>query len=134
MDEKKMMLCASVLSRNFSVRAPELFSFPDTPRLTAMADNVLPAVLRAVGVLIIAPALGARIDACEALPAGSAEEVDLRAGAVVACERIVAAVSEITGSTASLTEADLDQVLWAKGKEPALRKLERHATRDTYYY
>jgi hypothetical protein len=35
---------------------------------------------------------------------------------------------------AALTEADLDEWLWYKGKEPELRKLRRHATPNTYFY
>ena len=34
----------------------------------------------------------------------------------------------------TLTEADLDEHLWLLGKAPAYRGLERHATRDTYFY
>jgi len=211
---KKAQLCAAYLHRRFAARLPEVFAFPDVPRLTVMSDNVLPAVLRAVGVLVYAPALAAHIDAGKPLPAGD-QEVDIRAAAVVAGERLAiairtqaarllasaaadtaapssaggAAAPEPAGSGASteapttaasagaegagvaaaapaaspeapppaataagaapsvapvslaslqrfaaLTEADLDEWLWYKGKEPALRKLRRHATPDTYFY
>jgi hypothetical protein len=214
---KKAQLCAAYLHRRFASRLPEVFAFPDVPRLTVMSDNVLPAVLRAVGVLVYAPALAAHIDAGKPLPAGD-QEVDIRAAAVVAGERLAIAIRaqaarllasaaadapstvaplsvggapapEPAGSGASteapvsavpaaveaasiaaaapatstersstaagvpgaapsvapvslaslqrfaaLTEADLDEWLWYKGKEPELRKLRRHATPDTYFY
>lgn len=144
---KKAQVCAARLAGALAARAPELFEFPDLARLTAMADNVLPAVLRAAGVLELAPALAAAVDAREALPAGGAAETDLRAAAVVACSRIVARVHALAAEAgggegaggaaaraAALTEAALDEHLWAQGKEPGLRGRERHAAKGTYFY
>ena len=44
--------------------------FHDLDRLTIFADNLVPHVLRVDGVLVYEPALAARIDAGELLPAG----------------------------------------------------------------
>ena len=152
---KKAQVCAVRLAGALGARAPDLFGFPDLARLTAMADNVLPAVLRAVGVLQLSPALAAAIDAREALPPGSASEVDLRAATVIACARIVERVHAIAAAApaevvagaeederarmaraqlAALTEAQLDEYLWLRGKEPGLRERERHAAKGTYFY
>lgn len=140
---KKAQVCAARLSRALGERVPELFAFPDLSRLTAGADNVLPAVLRATGVLVLAPALASAVDGRQPLPAGAASgEVDLRAAAVVACSRIVArvhalasaAAAEPAAEAAALTEATLDEYLWLRGKSPSMRALERHATPDTYFY
>lgn len=216
---KKAQLAAAHLHRRFggAGRMPEVFGFPadadadcegSVARLTVMADNVLPAVLRAAGVLRYSPALAAAIDGGEPLPAGD-REIDLRAAAVVASARLAAAVraraaealialeagagaapaaaaaapavSEAAASSAApaassaeaaaalapdaasagaadaataslalasrapqtasslrrlacINEADLDEWLWVRGKEPELRKLRRHYTRDTYFY
>lgn len=73
------------------------------------------------------PELAQIIDKGEHLAAG-ARECEVRAGAVVACEKIIAA------SNGRVTVGDLDWYLWRLGKEPAFRGIERHATRDTFFY
>lgn len=67
------------------------------------------------------------MDSGEHLPAG-ARECEIRAGAIVASEKILAA------SGGRLTVDDLDWYLWRAGKEPEYRGIERHATRDTFFY
>jgi hypothetical protein len=129
-------LAAAHPQRHFGATLPGLFGFPDVVDLTVMADNVLPAVLRAVGVLRLSASLAARIDARVLLPAG-AEETTLRAAAVVACERLVAAVRGRGGGEEGgmgVTAAEVDEWLWSAGKEARYRGVERHATRDTYFY
>lgn len=212
---KKAQLAAAHLHRRFAARMPEVFGFPEhesdgegsVASLTVMADNVLPAVLRAAGVLRYSAGLAAVIDSGEPLPAGD-REVDLRACAVVASARLAVAVraraaealtaleagaapatapaaggaatssaaspaeaapptAEAAGSGAAagageasaapapaaasavappvqtasslrrlahISEADLDEWLWMRGKDPELRRLRRHYTRDTYFY
>lgn len=76
----------------------------DRDRLTVFADNALPAVLRHAGVLVLDDALAARVDAGALLEHGSVEEVALRAGAVVAGERVAARLG--------LPEHELDTLLW----------------------
>lgn len=73
------------------------------------------------------PELTRVIDSGEPLPVG-ARECEVRAGAIVACEKIVAA------SHGRVNTTDLDHYLWRLGKDPEFRSLERHATRDTFYY
>lgn len=177
---KKAQLAASHLQRRFGITQPQFFGFHDIDRLTVMADNVLPAVMRHYGAIVLAADLCESIDAGKPLPRGPIE-TRLRASAVVAGEIITSEIrglasaavsgslsayetcagrklteeevssimsrssgsvssgSETDGAAslprlASLTESELDEMLWSKGKEPALRKLQRHATKDTYYY
>lgn len=73
------------------------------------------------------PELARVIDSGEPLPVG-AHECEVRAGAIVACEKIVAA------SNGRVNTTDLDFYLWRVGKDPEFRSLERHATRDTFFY
>lgn len=73
------------------------------------------------------PELAQAVDRGEHLPAG-AWECEIRAGAVVAAAKICAA------SGGRIAVDDLDWYLWRAGKEPAYRGLERHATRDTFFY
>lgn len=96
--------------------------FDDAHELTAFADNVLPQVLRAAGVLEVDPALAARIDAGEELPPGGAE-AELRACAVHAVELIAPRVG--------LTPRELDNVLWTRGRR--LTTPPPHRTRTTFY-
>jgi putative queuosine salvage protein len=96
--------------------------FADVDRLTVFADNLLPHVLRRDGVLEYAPELAARIDAGEELAHGSREEVELRACAVHACERLAAA--------AGVPPRTLDNWLWHRGRALGGRP---HRTRTTAY-
>ena len=63
-------------------------AFDDVDDLTVFADNFLPHVLRLDGVLVLDEALAARIDRGELLEPGGAEERELRACAVHACEAL----------------------------------------------
>ncbi len=81
---KRAQLCAAMLHGRLGL-------FSDAERLTAFADYRLPQILRFLGVLRLAPALVARIDAGGPIPVGSPEEVALRAGTVHAADRLCAA-------------------------------------------
>ena len=134
---KKAQLCARELGRKFGGAggaARELFGWPpeDEGALTVFADNVLPAVLRAEGVLRLSPALAAKVDAGEVVEAG--EGALLRAAAVVAGAAICAAAGAAAGGGGALSEARLDAVLWRAGKLPQYRGLRRHAEKDTVFY
>ena len=65
-------------------------SFHDFDRLTIFADNLVPHVLRVDGLLAYDDELLARIERGELIPVGSPEEIEIRAVAVHAVERIVA--------------------------------------------
>ncbi|GAB9465650.1 hypothetical protein Gpo141_00003049 [Globisporangium polare] len=123
---KRAQLVVASLHRRFKDSNPE-YTFSDIDELTAMSDNVLPCVLRALGILEYDPELARVIDSGEPLRVG-VHEGEVRAGAIVACEKIVAA------SNGRVTTTDLDFYLWRVGKEPEFRDLERHATRDTFFY
>ena len=98
--------------------------FHDLDRLTIFADNLVPHVLRVDGVLRYEPALAARIDAGELLPAGD-EEREIRACAVHACELIAAELD--------VTPRDLDNALWTRGQEASYKAVPRHRTRTVFY-
>ena len=105
--------------------ATGVVSFDDLDDLTIFADNLVPHVLRVDGVLVLADALAARIDAGELLVEGSPEEVELRACAVHAVERLV----PLTGRTA----ADLDNLLWNRGQGERYKAVPRPRCRTTSY-
>ena len=79
------------------------------------ADNVVPHVLRLDGVLRFEPELVGRINAEELIEHGSDEEVEIRACAVHAVELLAA---HRPGRCA----AEIDQLLWYRGRGPATRR------------
>lgn len=104
--------------------------FTDLDRLTIFADNVVPNVLRVDGVLEYSPALAERIDRGELLPAGSDEEIEIRAAAVYTAELLVALLRR---RDVTITAMMLDYVLWNRGRAPKYKASPRHRTRSVYY-
>ena len=104
--------------------------FHDLDRLTIFPDNLVPHVLRRRGVLRYDEALAGRIAREELLPVGSAEEIEIRACAVHAVERLVA---EVGARGARTSARELDQLLWIQGQDPAVKAHPRHRTRTVYY-
>jgi hypothetical protein len=102
-------------------------SFADLDRLTLFADNLVPHVLRLDGVLELAPALAARIDAEQLLVHDAEEEVELRACAVHAAELL----SDATGRR--LSPAQIDMVLWTRGQAARFKAHPRPRARSTAY-
>jgi hypothetical protein len=104
--------------------------FDDLDRLTMFADNLVPHVLRVDGVLRYEPELVERIEAGEPIPAGSEEEVEIRASAVHAVE-LIGEVLRRDGQP--VTSAQLDLLLWNRGQEAPYKAIPRHRTRTVYY-
>jgi hypothetical protein len=100
--------------------------FADIDDLTVFADNFLPHVLRLDGVLEYAPALATRIDAGELLDAGGAEERELRACTIAACEGLAA--------RAGVAPRILDNWLWNRALEAGYDAARgAHRCRTIYY-
>jgi hypothetical protein len=116
---KRAQLAASDLQNAFG-------GFTDIAQLTLFADNLVPHVLRLDGVLIVHPEVVARIEAEELLEPGSREEVELRAVAVHAVERLVAARGASTAAAA-------DAILWARGQGARYKGVPRPRVRTVAY-
>jgi hypothetical protein len=97
----------------------------DEDQLTAFADNLVPHVLRIDGILRLDSGLEARIDDGDLLEHGSAEEVELRACAVRAIELLSAA--------SRLSPAEIDGVLWNRGRAERYKSVPRPRSRNTAY-
>ena len=148
---KRAQICVADLAR----------LLPDHPlgkiggldRLTAFADYKVPQVLRAHGVLRLSEDLAARVDAGEEIPAGSGEEIELRAATVWGCEWLARAYNDLTyndltyndltynaapeaslpaGGVAPITAAEVDGLLWAAGQDKTGLP-PYHRTRTVYY-
>jgi Potential Queuosine, Q, salvage protein family len=94
-------------------------------RLTAFADNLVPHVLRIDGILALDRELEAKIDAAGLITHGSAEEVELRACSVHAIELLSAA--------SGLSPAQLDAILWNRGRGERYKSMPRPRSRNTAY-
>jgi Potential Queuosine, Q, salvage protein family len=125
---KRAQILATDLAIAFAERGPG--EFHDLDRLTIFADNLVPHVLRVDGLLEYAPELLQRIERGELIPAGSPEEVEIRAVTIHAVELIVA---ELKASGVPATARLLDYVLWNRGADEVYKALPRHRTRTVYY-
>jgi hypothetical protein len=105
-------------------------SFADLPALTAFADYKLPQVLRHLGILSYASELGERVDSLVPIPAGSPEEVEIRAATIWGVEWLRQALVDRGHAVIS---AQLDNWLWALGQEDAYRRKPYHRTRTIHY-
>lgn len=108
------------------VAAAGVARFGDLDRLTLFADNLVPHVLRLDRVLVFEPALARRIEAGELIEHGSPEEVEIRACAVHAVERMTAARPD-------LSAAAIDGLLWSRGGGARYKARPRHRSRCTAY-
>lgn len=104
--------------------------FGDIEQLTIFADNLVPHVLRLDGILKYEEALIARIEAAALIPAGSSEEIEIRASAVHAVELIKKSICD---SGQAVTSSQLDYFLWNRGQLPQYKAVPRHRTRTVYY-
>jgi len=109
------------------LKVAHVAEFGDREKLTIFADNLVPHVLRLDGVLTYEPELVQRIEREELIPSGSAEEREIRAGALHAVERMVTALD------GAVTAMQLDYVLWNRGQQPSYKAVPRHRTRSVYY-
>jgi hypothetical protein len=96
-------------------------------RLTAFADNLVPHVLRVDGVLRLESSLRNSIEAEDLLEHGSPAEVELRACAVHAIELLSAASGQ------RLAPADIDYLLWNRGRGARYKSIPRPRSRGTAY-
>jgi hypothetical protein len=125
---KRAQLTAADLA--LALRGEELGHFDDLDRLTIFADNLVPHVLWRDGILKYDGVLGMRIQQEALIPAGSQEEVEIRACAVHAVELIGA---ELRRTGKSVTSMGLDYLLWSRGHSPEYKAYPRHRTRTVYY-
>ncbi|MBX5450529.1 queuosine 5'-phosphate N-glycosylase/hydrolase [Thermogemmatispora sp.] len=124
---KRAQICVADLHALF--RGQSWGAFSDLEQLTIFADYKLPQVLRHFGVLEYHPSLAEQIDQQEPIPAGSEEEIEIRATTVWACELLRQA---LVARGLSLKAIEIDQQLWLLSQRlPNMRPY--HRTRTIYY-
>ncbi len=104
--------------------------FGDLDRLTLFADNLVPHVLRVLGVLVYDLKLQSAIRAERLLPHGSEQEVEIRAVALHAVELLADSCAR-RGFQA--LPSRLDMLLWWRGQQRKFKAQARHRTRCTFY-
>ncbi|KAI8866686.1 hypothetical protein GQ42DRAFT_165334 [Ramicandelaber brevisporus] len=122
---------AQLLASDLKYRFPDHFQFEDDKRLTVYSDNVLPAVLAALGVLDLPAELTEKIQVKQE-PVTLEECARLRAAAIEGSERIVKAARARGINEVNTTS--LDHYLWHIGKDKELRKIPRLEYRTTVYF
>ncbi|KAL9327600.1 hypothetical protein ACSQ67_002603 [Phaseolus vulgaris] len=103
--------------------------FKDIGSLTIMADYIVPAVLRQLGVLKYSPTLASTIESSGEIGPGTEEEVELRACSVHAVEKMRELISVKSGR--QVLSVELDLWLWAAGVQ--CTSLQHHRTLSIYY-
>jgi len=126
---KRSQLLASDLALAFDGEGYGRFA--DLDRLTTFADNLVPHVLRVDGLLVYSDALANAIDRGEPIPADSEQEIEIRACAVHAVERIR---ETLVSAGVVVSSRQLDQILWHRGQRPEIKRAaNRHRTRSVFY-
>ena len=106
-----------------------LGAFHDMECLTAFADYKVPQILRELGVLVYDTELAAKVDARRLIPAGSVEEVEIRAAMVQAVELVR---DELARRGRHITAFQVDWLLWQQSQSLAMPR-SYHLTRTIYY-
>ncbi|MCX8103061.1 MAG: queuosine salvage family protein [Candidatus Bipolaricaulota bacterium] len=104
--------------------------FSDIDMLTAFADYKVPHVLRQLGIVRYSLELADRIDRREELPAGSEEEIEIRAHTIWAVELLK---RELEKLGRPLRSFEIDWLLWDLGQREEFRQRPYHRTRTIYY-
>jgi hypothetical protein len=125
---KRAQLAAADLSLAFEGQGPGRFD--DLQNLTIFADNLVPHVLRVDNILVYPQALTSHIDAGNLIPAGSTEEIEIRACALHAAERLKDALNACGPAISAM---ELDFLLWNRGQQPPYKSIPRHRTRTIFY-
>ena len=125
---KRAQITVADLALAFDRQEPGRFD--DLDQLTMFADNLVPHVLHVDGVLDYDAALARDIEAGVLIPAGSPQEIEIRAVALDAVERLVAALRD---RGQPVTAMDLDNLLWYRGGQAIYKERPRHRTRTVFY-
>ena len=86
--------------------------WPDLDRLTAFADYIVPAGLRAMGILRYSDELARAVDSWTPIEAGSPWEVEIRAATVWACHLLAEATSALRPPELRVMDAQIDARFW----------------------
>lgn len=98
--------------------------------LTALADYKVPQLLRKYDVLQYTSELASRVDSLTEIPAGSKEEVEIRAMTVWAVELLA---RHLKSKELPVTPIQIDHVLWLRSQQKSPDDKPYHRTRTIAY-
>ncbi|KAG0143611.1 hypothetical protein CROQUDRAFT_661055 [Cronartium quercuum f. sp. fusiforme G11] len=122
--------------------------FDDIERLTMFADYRVPQILQTLGMVTYSPRLINMLESYTNMENGSKEEVEIRAGSVIAVELMRSAIEHILQNKKQLSPGllpssiELDFWLWDLAKRQELEQkssnskrvlVPHHCTRSIYY-
>lgn len=93
-------------------RQSGFFRLEDPEALTALADYIVPAALRLLGVLSYEPALEDAIQRRQLIAADSLQEIEIRACTIWACRLMTEAINQRRPSDKRIIDTVLDARLW----------------------
>ncbi|HEY3110755.1 MAG TPA: queuosine salvage family protein [Chloroflexota bacterium] len=125
---KRAQILAADLHGAF--RGESFGHFGDLDQLSAFADYKLPQILRHMGILVYIPSLVQKIETRFLLPAGSREEVEIRANTIWAVELLRRA---LTRHGSALRAFELDWWLWNEAQRFGPSDQPYHLARTIYY-
>jgi len=125
---KRAQLAISDIYRTF--KGKKFGNLKNIDQLTAFADYKIPQSLRNLGILEYAPELAAKIDNKIQIPAGSEEEVEIRANAIWAIELMK---KELKAKNFDVTSMDIDSYLWLLGQNKSPNDRPYHLTKTIFY-
>ncbi len=105
-------------------------SFRNIQDLTACADYKIPQTLRKSGILEYSNDLAHKIDTKQEIPAGSQEEVEIRANQLWAVEYMK---KSLQFRLPGIRSIDLDSWLWLQGQNKSSGDKPYHRTKTIYY-
>lgn len=108
----------------------EEFHLEDPERLTAFADYILPVALEVMGILRYEPELERTIGEGGLIPAGSREEVEIRAHTVYAVQLLTEEVNRLRPPERRVIVPQIDYRLWSHYHETFR---PHHLTRTVMY-
>jgi hypothetical protein len=112
------------------VTLPGGLGFRDLDRLTAFADYIVPAGLRAMGILRYSDELDRAIGDGELIEAGSSQEIELRAHTIHAVSLLTGRVNELRPPELQVIAPQIDARLWVPFHKT---HWPHHLTRTIYY-
>ena len=125
---KRAQLFISDVYKEF--RGEGIGRFGNIDELTIFSDYKIPQLMRHEGILEYSPGLAHKVDGRIEIPAGSPEEVEIRANTVWAGELIK---RKAAANNPGITTADVDNWLWVMSKNVDTEKEPYHWTKSIFY-
>jgi len=124
---KRAQLLIGDIYRKFKEKFQNL---KNIDKLTALADYKIPQILRKLGILEYSEELTEKIDNKILIPAGSEEEIEIRANTIWAIELMK---GEIKKKIPKIMAIDIDSHLWLLGQKKSPEDKPYHLTRTIFY-